>query len=111
ESEGAKPSYGQKSFKNEISANDKVLVVSRDGRDGSISIKQDADLYISNLLSGQETNFEVRLNRGVWIQVVKGKVNINDRMVSAGDALSTEDSQLLSIKAQEDSELMIFDLA
>ncbi len=111
ESEGGKPSYGQKSFKDEISANDKVLVVSRDGRDGSISIKQDADLYISNLLSGQETSFEVRLNRGIWIQVVKGQVSVNDQLVSAGDALSTEDPQTLLINAKTDSELMIFDLA
>lgn len=108
---GGKPSYGQKSFEKEINAQKLTLVVSRDGREGSIAIKQDADLFIARLKSGQDISFEVRSNRGVWIQLIKGEILINDQVLSAGDAASTSEPQALLIKSTQDSEFMVFDLA
>lgn len=111
ETPGGVPGYGQKSFVNEIEENNLVLVISHDGRNGSIPIKQDADLYISQLASGQEINFEVRSSRGIWIQLIKGELQINNTQIEAGDAVSTDRPQNLVLKSLADSEFLLFDLA
>ena len=107
---GIKPSYAQKSFEKEIDSQDKVLVISQDGREGSLSIQQDADVYVSKLKSDQDIQFEVRPGRGTWIQIIKGEISVADKQFKAGDAFSTEEAQTLKLKASSDSEFFIFDL-
>lgn len=108
---GTTPSYGQKYFGTELNTKKLVLVISQGERDGSIGIKQDADIYISRLKTGEDVEFNLRINRAAWVQVVKGKVTIGDKEISQGDALSTNDAQTLKFKALEDSEFILFDLA
>ncbi|OFZ30678.1 MAG: quercetin 2,3-dioxygenase [Bdellovibrionales bacterium RIFCSPHIGHO2_01_FULL_40_29] len=108
---GGEPGYGQKSFEADLNSKNLVLVVSQDSRDGSIGIKQDADLYISRLKKQEQLEFKVRPTRGVWIQVVQGKITLNETEISTGDAMSFENEELLKIKALDQSEFMIFDLA
>lgn len=105
------PSYGQKSFEEALKQKDLVLAVSHDGRDGSIAIHQDADLYISKLQAGRSVEFPLRPERGAWIQMVKGSLNINGTVIKSGDGLSAVDEPLLKILAESDSEFMLFDLA
>lgn len=105
------PDYGQKSFENDLDTKKLVLVVSNDARDGSIGIKQDADMYISRLKKGDELQFGVRANRGVWVQVVKGTILVNGQPLRTGDAASSETSQELKFKASEDAEFILFDIA
>jgi redox-sensitive bicupin YhaK (pirin superfamily) len=107
---GGNPSYGQKSFEAELNSQKLVLVVSKDERQGSIGIKQDADMYISRLKSGEEISFNVRPGRGVWIQLLKGQITINENIISTGDAVYSEDENLLQISSQENSEFILFDL-
>lgn len=107
---GVQPGYGQKSFESQLNSNKLVLVASKSGREDSITIHQDADLYISRLKSGEEIDFSVRPGRGVWLQVVRGNLSIGDQIVKAGDAISAQEAQSLKIKASEDSEALIFDL-
>ncbi|MCM2280470.1 MAG: pirin family protein [Bdellovibrionaceae bacterium] len=108
---GGTPGYGQKSFESELNSKKLVLVVSQDGRDGSISIKQDADLYISRLSSGDALDFRVRPTRGLWLQVAYGHLNINGEELSTGDALAFEAAEQLEAQANEKSEFLLFDLA
>lgn len=108
---GGTPGYGQKSFAADLQKNKLVLVVSQEGRDGSIGIKQDADVYISRLKSQEDLAFKLRPGRGVWIQIVHGKLSVNGREIDAGDALAAADENSLNIKALEDSEFLLFDLA
>lgn len=108
---GVKPGYGQKSFEAELNSKKLVLVVSNDGRDGSISIRQDADMYVSRLKAGDKIDFNVRKGRGVWIQVIKGNLTVGDKVLDTGDAYSTQDAQSLNISASQDSEIILFDLA
>lgn len=110
-SRGGNPSYGQKSFESDLNSKKLVLVVSNDGRDGSIRIKQDADLYISRLKAGDNLEYVIRKGRGVWVQVVSGRLDINGVEINAGDAVSLEEESLLKIMASEKSELIFFDLA
>lgn len=108
---GGTPGYGQKSFEKELNEKKLVLVLSESGREGSIEIKQDADLYISRLNAGEEVEFNMRPNRGAWIQVVKGQITVNGQNISTGDGISVNEENLLKFKAQEQSEFMLFDLA
>lgn len=108
---GGTPGYGQKSFESELNTKKMVLVISEDGREGSIRIKQDADMHISRLKGGDAVEFKLRPSRGAWVQVVKGKVDINGQQLAAGDAVSTNDESLLKFKSLEESEFILFDLA
>lgn len=103
-------SYGQKSFEQDMNEKKLVLAVSNTGRDGSISIQQDADLYLSRLMKSDSLAFEMRPGRHVWIQVVKGKIRVNGTEAEAGDGLAASEEKLLKIEASEDSELLLFDL-
>lgn len=107
---GVTPGYGQKSFDAELNSKDIVLVASREGRDGSISMNQNSDVYVSRLKAGKELNFAVKENGKVWVQVAKGNATINGESVSAGDAVAVDQKSELKFKASGDSEFIIFDL-
>lgn len=108
---GGNPGYGQKSFESDLNSKKLVLVISPDGRDGSISIKQDADMYISRLSKDDDLEFKVRPTRGAWVQVVSGNLTVNGKDLTTGDALSFQDEELLKFKANDNSEFILFDLA
>lgn len=108
---GGQAGYGQKSFEAELNSKKLVLVVSESGRDGSIDIKQDADLYISRLKSNEDLEFKLRKGRGAWVQIVRGQVNVNGEALEKGDAVSFSAEELLKFKANQDSEFLLFDLA
>lgn len=108
---GGNPGYGQKSFETELNSKEKVLVVSADARDGSIGIKQDADLWVSRPKPGQTIEFDVRKGRGIWIQLVKGAIDVNGKSLDAGDAVALESESKLTIKSRAESEFLLFDLA
>jgi len=107
---GLKPSYGQKSFTKELDSGKLILTVSQDGRDGSIPINQDADLYAARPKKGNDLQFELRDGRYAWIQVVKGSLIVNGQSLSQGDAVAMTEEPLLKISPQEDAEFLLFDL-
>jgi redox-sensitive bicupin YhaK (pirin superfamily) len=104
------PGYGQKSFEREIANNKLVLVASENGRDGSVSINQDANMYISRTKEGDLVPFSMNSDRHIWVQVLKGKLDINGEIVAAGDAIAAGQEKSLSLKSMVDSEVIIFDL-
>ena len=108
--QGGAPGYGQKSFEAELNSKPLVLVVSPDGRDGSIAINQDANLYISRLKAGGEVELPLAPGRGGWIQVVKGRLHVNGMDIEAGDALNFENESRIGVRAQSDAEFLYFDL-
>ncbi len=110
EQNGLEPGYEQKLFPREEKHNQWRLVGSRDGRDGSLTIHQDVNLYSTVLDAGIALDFEFEGRRRGFIQVVRGSVEINGEAVGAGDAVATQDQQALAIRATEDSELLLFDM-
>lgn len=89
----------------------KVLVISRDGRERSATIHQDAEVYRLRLAAGQEATHEVRAGRGVWIQLIRGSLQVNGQLLRAGDAVSTETAGTLSLAAEgTPAEALLFDL-
>lgn len=109
--DGLKPSYEQKAFP-EIERQDALrLIGSQDGRDGSVLIHQDVDLYGSLLSAGKSLAYDINPGRKVWIQVVKGKLSVNDQQLDAGDGIGLLVPGALALAAQEDAEFLLFDLA
>ena len=89
---------------------EKVLVVSEDGRDGSIAIKQDAELWVSRRPAGSTLEFPIRQDRGVWVQVVKGELKAGEHTLQPGDALIVQEESMLQLRSLTESETLIFDL-
>ena len=87
-----------------------VLVVSKDGREGSIKINQNADVYISRLKKSDTLNYKLKTGRAVWIQVIEGNLEINGKKVSIGDAISIENTIDIKVMAYDKSEIILFDL-
>jgi len=109
EEDGLKPSYEQKEFN---IRNDRLqLMGSRDGREGSVTIHQDVDLYGSLLSAGKSVSHEIQPGRKVWIQVVKGTISANGQHLAAGDGLGLLEAGPLTVSAGEPAEFLLFDLA
>jgi redox-sensitive bicupin YhaK (pirin superfamily) len=102
--------YGQKSFEKDLAEKKLVLAVSGTGRDGSIAINQDADLYVSRPKAGDRVPFELRPGRHAWLQVVKGRLRVNGEELAPGDAVYGSEEKLLEIEAREAGEFLLFDL-
>ncbi len=107
---GLKPSYTEWHPQSEHETAAKVLVISADGRDGSATIQQDADIFRVRLAAGQSTTHEVRAGRGAWLQLIKGTVTANGTALNPGDAISTDDAGTLTISANDKAEALLFDL-
>jgi redox-sensitive bicupin YhaK (pirin superfamily) len=110
EANGLKPSYEQKSFPLAEKKNRLRLVASRDSREGSILVQQDADLFASVLDQGKEVLHELKDGRHAWIQVVAGTLDVNGKSLAAGDGAAVANEKLLSFKGKSDTEFLLFDL-
>ncbi len=88
-----------------------VLVISPDGRDGSATIHQDADIYRVRLTPGQSASHRLRPGRGAWLHVATGVLALNGIELNAGDAASTETPGLIELAAEAPAEALLFDLA
>ncbi len=86
-----KPSYEQKAYDPKILTNQLKLIVSPDGRDESIIISQDAEIYQTLLEQDRTTSFDITDKRMCWIQVAEGSVMVNGQPLVAGDGLAIVD--------------------
>ena len=107
------PSYEQKSFSSEEKKNKLKLIASGKGKEGSITIHQDAELYDCELESKKEVSYPLKKGRGAWAQIKQGQLNLNGSVLKEGDGASLEADQDLALKfmAQKDSAFLLFDLA
>ncbi|MDB6154508.1 MAG: Pirin domain protein [Chthoniobacteraceae bacterium] len=109
ESKGVKPRYEEKSMVN-TPAGTLNLVASKSGRDGSISIHQDADLWLGKLQSGNRLTHTLEPGRSAWLQVAEGEITLNGQSLSAGDAAAITGETALELGAAKDSQVLLFDL-
>jgi redox-sensitive bicupin YhaK (pirin superfamily) len=108
---GLTPSYQQKTFPDRDKRGSLRLVASHDGRDGSLLIHQDADIYASVLDREETVAHTLAADRRVWIQVARGEVDIDGRRLRAGDGAAIENESAVRAAALADgSELLLFDL-
>ncbi|CQR23168.1 qercetin 2%2C3-dioxygenase [Yersinia enterocolitica] len=86
------------------------LVLSPDAREGSLKVFQDMTLWRWALKREEQSIYQPQAERRIWIQVVRGNVSINGHRAGTSDALAIWDEAALSIHADEDSEILLFDL-
>ena len=111
ERRGLTPGYEQKNFDADSKRDQLRLVASPDGRDGSVTIRSDASLYVSLLGKDATVSHQVAAGRGLWLQVARGSVAVGDITLAEGDGLQVTNERALEIvgKAAE-SEILLFDL-
>jgi len=109
--EGHTPSYDERSLSDAERTGKLLLIASNKGRDGSMTINQDADVYNARLPAGETVTHSLGEGRGAWIQIVSGNVALNGVALGPGDGASVEDVAELAMHAENDAELLLFDLA
>lgn len=104
------PGYEEKHFDPSEKRNQWRLVASRDAREGSLLIHQDVDLFATVLEQGKSLSYELVAERSAYLQVARGRVDLNGEVLLAGDAAKIEGQQLIELQAFEDAEMLLFDL-
>ena len=107
---GLAPTYQQQRFAREDKLNQLRLVASRDGRHGSLTIHQDAEIYASVLEAGQQVHQEMNSKRHIWVQIIEGNVTVNGVELGTGDGAAISSASSLTVDAAKDTELLVFDL-
>jgi redox-sensitive bicupin YhaK (pirin superfamily) len=106
---GVTPRYGEKSFAN-APAGKLHLITSKTGRDGSLAINQDADLYLAKLDAATEVSHALKPGRHAWVHVAEGEVNLNGTTLTGGDAAAVSEESALKLVGTKPSQVLLFDL-
>lgn len=111
ETTGIAPSYEQVYFDPAEKQGQLRLVGSRDGRDGSVTIHQNVDLYATTLQPGETVTHRLGGDRVAWVQVAKGAIALNDQPLTAGDGAAVEaEIDLTLTSTAADTEVLVFDM-
>ena len=108
--EGMEPGYEQKRFPEAERANRLRLIASQDGREGSVTIGQDAAIYDTVLSPGAKVEHQLKSGRAAWVQVAKGGVQVNGLALDEGDGAAITSESAVQVSATQPSEVLIFDL-
>ncbi len=111
ERKGLEPSYEQKRLPPPGDNSRLDLIGSRDGRGGSVTIHQDVDLYRATVRPGDTLSLDIRAGRAAWVQAVAGRATVSGIWVSQGDGLALTGEDDVRVRAGDEAELLIFDLA
>ncbi len=106
---GLEPRYGEKSMADAPKGRFN-LVVSKAGRDGSLAINQDTDLYVARLEPGNEVAHALAPARHAWVHVAEGEVKLNGDTLKAGDAAGFSKESKVELTAKGRSQVLLFDL-
>ena len=104
------PAYDQKHFADADKRGKLRVVASPDGRDGSVKIRQDNELYATVLGPGQSVKHELKPERHAYVQVARGSVTLNGRALEVGDGAEISSEQALELTGVKDAEVLLFDL-
>ena len=106
---GVKPRYGEKTLAHAPTGS-LHLVTSQTGRDGSIAIHQDADLWLAKLATGSRVRHPLAPGRHAWVHLAEGDVSLNGKNLSGGDGAAVSEETLLELSATKPSQVLLFDL-
>ena len=110
EQSGLEPSYEEKHFCREEKLNRLRLIASRDAREGSLLVHQDVSLYASVLQQGKSLSYMLGEDRSAYLQLARGRLDLNGEILLAGDAAKLEQVGEVSLLAEEDAEFLLFDM-
>lgn len=111
ERDGLTPSYEQTAFPESEKRGRLRLVGSADGREGSVTIHRDVDLYAGLFDRGDNERLRLRPGRSAWVQVARGEVDVNGERLAAGDGAAVAATDALEILGRRESEVLVFDMA
>ena len=109
DAKGVKPRYAEKKFAS-APAGEWHLVTSKTGRDESMAIHQDADLWHARLDAGQAVTHTLAPGRHAWLHVAEGEITLNGKTLSGGDAAAVDNESQLQLTAGKPSQVLLFDL-
>ena len=107
---GYKPAYDQKNFSEAEKRGKLRLLVSPDGRDGSVKIRQDNQLYATVLGPGESVKHALKPERHGYVQVARGSVTLNGTALEVGDGAAVSAEKTLELTGVKDAEVLVFDL-
>jgi redox-sensitive bicupin YhaK (pirin superfamily) len=105
-----KPAYDQKEFPADGRRNKLQLLASPDAAAGSLSIGQDARMFVAEIDAGKSVAHELAAGRHAWVQVARGSVTLNGQTLAQGDGAAVSNEKTLSIAATKDAEVVLFEL-
>jgi len=108
---GAKPSYEEKNFDGASKRGKLRLIASADGRDGSVTIHQDASLYASVLDGDAPVELAQKAGRRTYVHVIRGEVDVNGQRLAGGDAMKISGEARVRLENGRNAEVLVFDLA
>jgi quercetin 2,3-dioxygenase len=108
---GHTPAYNQKNFSDQEKRGKLRLVVSPDGREGSVKIRQDNELYATILGAGDRVKHQLQPERYAYVQVAKGSVTLNGKTLQTGDGAEISAERTLELTGVREAEVLLFDLA
>ena len=111
ERQGLPPGYEQRNFPAEEKQGRLRLLASRDGRQGSVTVHQDVELFAALLSPGDEVVHLLRPGRHAWVQVAGGAVTLDGTVLRQGDGAAISDQARVALRAREPAEVLVFDLA
>lgn len=111
ERDGLEPGYEERAYSDEDKHNRLLLVAAREAKNGALTIHQDASVYLAALDAGAYVSHALAEGRHTWIQVLRGLVTVNGEVLNISDGAAISDETNLEIRATEDSEVLLFDLA
>jgi redox-sensitive bicupin YhaK (pirin superfamily) len=107
---GIQPGYEQRHFAPAEKQGRLKLIASPDGRDGSLTLHQDASVYVTLLGRGQEATHGFAAGRKGWVQVARGEALVNGQALAAGDGASLNGEAAVTLAGSDGAELLLFDL-
>lgn len=107
EKQGLAPGYEQKNF---ATSEPNTLLVSPEGRDGSLKIHQRVEIRRLNLPAAGTLTLPLRNGSKAWVQDISGKLTLNETALASGDGAAVEAETTLSFSAKEPSELLVFEM-
>ncbi len=108
---GLAPAYGQLTIDRAAAQSAFVLLASRDGRDGSLQVQQDLDLWVAWIEAGQRRELRLRPGRQAWVHVARGAVTLNGVALQMGDGAAVSAEERLDVLGDQPAEVLLFDLA
>jgi redox-sensitive bicupin YhaK (pirin superfamily) len=110
EKQGLKPAYDQKNFSEAKKRGKLRLIASPDGREGSVKIRQDNEVFATMLGAGETVKHELKPERHAYVQVARGSVNLNGTQLATGDGAAISAERILELSGVDDAEVLLFDL-
>ena len=107
---GLVPTYGQQPVDRDLARRAFALLASRDGRDGSLQVQQDVDLWVALIEAGERRELPLRPSRHAWVHIARGSVSVNGIELDEGDGGAVSAETRLAFVGRRAAEVLVFDL-